>query len=180
MAGCIVLVVLGVIIFGVVKIKGCINDARERHEARVKQEQAEREAEERRIEAERRAQERSDRIRTFVMKEAPALCQAYQDLKSELANQNKRIAELRQAFREFDKSPESDPDYVRICKMRDEMAETLQTMRTKMEDAYLASRKFEAAPSRKDYEQLRKKILADGIQEAEAAQRRFDEMRRNK
>ena len=176
--GCAIL--LGVIVFAVVKINGCVENARAAREAKIKQEQEARMAEVKRIEIARQAQERSDRIWAFTEKEDPALCNAYRRLKVELENQNKRIDELRDAFRKFGKSPDTDPDYKRICKMRDEMTSTLQTMRTKMEDAYLAFRKFEASPSRKDNAELYQKILQDGMREAEAAQRRFDEMRRNK
>lgn len=61
-----------------------------------------------------------------------------------------------------------------------ETAESLKTMHAKIEDAYLASRKYEATPSKKEYAELRRKLLEDGLQEAEAAERRFKDMRKAK
>ncbi|MBR4172007.1 MAG: hypothetical protein IKR48_10185 [Kiritimatiellae bacterium] len=194
----VILISIWVIVFAVWGVK----EVKQRYEARVRQEQAEKEARERRerkvrivqkmkeqeiretrarrAKAERQAKERKERIQTFAVKEAPSLWNAYRNLREELANHEKRINELRETLLEFGISPDEDSDYKRICAMRDEMGLTLQTMWSKMEDAYIASRKFEAAPSRKDYEEQRRKILEDGIREAEAAQRRFDEMRKNK
>ena len=64
--------------------------------------------------------------------------------------------------------------------MRDEMAESLKTMRTKIEDAYLASCKYEATPGRKEYGELMRKALEDGIQEAEAAAARYERWSKTK
>jgi len=64
--------------------------------------------------------------------------------------------------------------------MRDEMIGVKTSLRRKIEDAYLAYRKFEATPSRKEYDALRRKTLEDGIQEAESAARRFTIMRNEK
>ena len=69
---------------------------------------------------------------------------------------------------------------MRICALRDDMVRSWKALRIKLEDAYIAARKYEAAPSRKDYQELHKKALEDGIQEADAAAAKFKEMRLNK
>ena len=64
--------------------------------------------------------------------------------------------------------------------MRDEMVAAVKSMRTKIEDAYLAYCKFQATPSRREYDELQRKILEDGIKEAEGAMKHFDQMRKAK
>lgn len=162
-----------------------------RYDARVAQRMAvekaaerQRQEEARRIQIEdaRKAAEdarlkRETRLREFAVKDAPALWKTYQDLQGAITEQGKRIADLGKTLEEFDKQPSQDADYVRICSMRDEMIVAARSMHTKIEDAYLAYCKFQATPSRKDYDELRRKIIEDGIKEAEAAAKRFDQMR---
>lgn len=131
-------------------------------------------------EAAKREAAREAKLRDFALMEAPVLWQTYQNLQGAIASQSQKIEELRKALTEFDRDPARDPDFQRICSLRDEMAESLKTMHAKIEDAYLASRKYEATPSKKEYAELRRKLLEDGLQEAEAAERRFKEMRNAK
>ena len=87
------------------------------------------------------------------------------------------IANLAKTLKDFEKDPGRDADYLRICSKRDEMVVSVKSMRTKIEDAYLAYCKFQATPSRREFDELQRKILEDGIKEAEVAAKRFDEMR---
>lgn len=161
-------------------------EAAERESQRVAQEEAERQARENeresaeRARAERQLEQREERLRTFTLKEAPVLWRTYQNLQAEIESQNKKIEELRTALESFGRDPDNDSDFGRICEMRDEMAESLKTMRTKIEDAYLASCKYEATPGRKEYGELMRKALEDGIQEAEAAAARYERWSKTK
>lgn len=132
------------------------------------------------VEIERRKEEKNDKVRAFALKEAPKVWEVYQSLNSEIDVQNEKIEELRKSLESFGRSPEQDTDFVRICALRDDMTRSRDALRTKLEDAYIAAKKYEAAPSRKDYQELHKKALEDGILEADAASARFKEMRRNK
>ncbi len=114
------------------------------------------------------------------MKDAPKVWAVYQSLQSEIDVQNGKIEELRKTLVAFGKEPEQDVDFQRICALRDDMTRSRKALRTKLEDAYIASRKYEASPSRKDYQELHKKALEDGIMEADAAEAKFKEMRLNK
>ena len=138
--------------------------------------------EKRRIQAEKkRIQEAKDeKIRSFALKEAPKVWAVYQSLQSEIDVQNGKIEELRKTLEAFGKDPDRDVDFQRICDLRDDMIRSRKALRTKLEDAYIASRKYEASPSRKDYQELHKKALEDGILEADAAEAKFKEMRLNK
>lgn len=148
---------------------------REEAEARAKAERA-RQARE----AAQREAAKEEKLRNFALKEASVLWEAYQNLQAAIVSQNEKIEDLRKTLTEFGMSPDSDSDFQRICSLRDEMVGSLKTMHTKIEDAYLASRKYEATPSKKEYAELRRKLLEDGLQEAEAAERRFKEMRNTK
>ncbi len=143
-------------------------------EQRLKEEAA-RQAEEKALE--RARQEREARLRDFAAKEIPALLKVYQDLHGAIVEQAKRIVDLEKTLKTFGKEPRQDADYIRICSMRDEMVGAHRAMHAKMEDAYIAYCKFKATPNRKDYDELYRKTLEDGIKAAEITAKRFDEMR---
>ena len=149
---------------------------------KAKKEEAARIAEVKRVQEEnkRRQEEKDEKIRSFALKEAPKVWAVYQSLQSEIDVQNGKIEKLRKTLVSFDKAPEQDVDFQRICALRDEMIRSWKALRTKLEEAYIASRKYEASPSRKDYQELHKKALEDGILEADAAEAKFKEMRLNK
>jgi len=155
-----------------------VAEAKRQQDARVDAERRRRE--EAAAEAKRKQSAKDDRVRTFALKEAPKVWSVYQSLQSEIDVQNDKIEELRKTLVAFDKSPEQDADFVRICALRDEMIRSRKAIRAKLEDAYIAAKKYEASPSRKDYQELHKKALEDGILEADAASAKFKEMRLNK
>lgn len=123
---------------------------------------------------------KADKIRTFALKEAPKLWDTYQALQSEINMQDGKIEDLRKTLVAFGKNPDHDQDFKNICAMRDDMLRSRQFMYTKLEDAYIAACKFAATPSRKDYNDLQKKAIEDGIKEAESAAAKFKELRLNK
>ena len=131
-------------------------------------------------EAKRRQEAKDDKIRSFALKDAPKIWAVYQSLQSEIDVQGGKIDELRKTLIAFGKQPELDEDFNRICAVREEMIRTRKTLRVKLEDAYIAAKKYETSPSRKDYQALHKKALEDGILEADQAEARFKEMRLNK
>lgn len=162
-----------------------LRKAHEEESARIAKANAEArriQEEKRRIQAEKkRIQEAKDeKIRSFALKDAPKVWAVYQSLHSEIDIQNGKIEELRKTLEAFGKDPDRDVDFQRICDLRDDMIRSRKALRTKLEDAYIASRKYEASPSRKDYQELHKKALEDGILEADAAEAKFKEMRLNK
>ncbi len=154
----------------------------EKKEAEERRQKAAAFAEAQRVQAEKkRIQEAKDeKIRSFALKDAPNVWAVYQSLQSEIVIQNGKIEELRKTLEAFGKDPWRDVDFRRICALRDDMIRLRKALRTKLEDAYIASRKYEASPSRKDYQELHKKALEDGILEADAAEAKFKEMRLNK
>ena len=132
------------------------------------------------IATKRRQMAKDAKIRAFALKDAPRVWSVYQALQGEIDMQNGKIEELRKTLVAFGKIPEQDVDFTRICSLRDEMVRSRTALRTKLEDAYIAAKKYEAAPSRKDYQALHIKAIEDGILEADAASAKFKEMRLNK
>lgn len=161
---------------------------RNRQEALVQWKQQEAQnAEQRRLaeearlaEEQRRKNEQEEKIRSFALKEASGVWAAYQALQSEIEVQNVKIEELRDTLVKFGKVPDEDADFKRITALRDDMIRSHKGLRKKLEDAYITWRKYEAAPSRKDYQELHRKAIEDGIREADAASEKFKEMRLNK
>ncbi len=149
-------------------------------EARRQQEVAVVKAKKEEAAARQRQQAKEDKIRTFALKDAPTVWNVYQSLKGEIDIQGRKIDELRETLTSFGRDPNQDSDFQRIMALRDEMIKSLNALHDKLEDAYIAARKYEAAPSRKDYQELHKKALEDGVKEADAATARFKEMRLNK
>lgn len=145
--------------------------------------------EQKRIAQERKAAEaakakalvdREERLRAFILREAPALWKTYQDLGAQIANQERQIEDLRSTLVAFEKAPEQDADFKKICRMCEEMSKVKSVLRKKIEDVYFACLKFEAMPSREEADELRRRTLEDGILEATSAVRRFNVMRDGK
>lgn len=204
--GCIGIVIIVVALHFIIKIGGCIYDeakeqvnkvtewrderlAKKAQEEELKKkqqaeiaraEEAKRQQEAAAAEAEQKQLAKDEKIQTFALKEAPKVWAVYQSLQSEIDVQNGKIDELRKTLVTFNKVPEQDADFNRICALRDEMIRSRKALRAKLEDAYIAAKKYEASPSRKDYQELHKKALEDGILEADAASAKFKEMRLNK
>ena len=206
MKGCLGIILAIVALHFILKIGGCILDsakekanelsewrdarlaekAKQDEEAKAKKDAAARVAEEKRqkaaaaAEAKRRQAAKDEKIQSFALKDAPRVWAVYQSLKSEIDVQGGKIEELRKTLVAFGKDPEQDMDFKRICALRDDMIHSRTALRAKLEDAYIAAKKYEASPSRKDYQELHKKALEDGILEADAAAAKFKEMRLNK
>jgi len=138
-------------------------------------------AENARIAEARRIQKAKDeKVQVFALKEAPKVWDVYQSLQSEIDVQVSKIEELRKTLETFGKVPEQDTDFIRICALRDEMIRSRQSLRTKLEDAYISAKKYEASPSRKDYQETMKRAIEDGINDANMAAERYKAMTRQK
>ena len=156
-------------------------DKKLEEKARRVEEKRTQDAENARIAEARRLQEAKDeKVQAFALKEAPKVWDVYQSLQSEIDVQGSKIEELRKTLEAFGKVPEQDTDFIRICALRDEMIRSRQSLRTKLEDAYIAAKKYEALPSRKDYQETMKRAIEDGINDANMATERYKAMTRQK
>ena len=175
--GCITVVAIVVVLVASSIIFSTIMSEREKKAAQVRLAAEEKQ---KREDAIKREEAKIDKIRRFALKETPSVWDAYQSLQSEVDVQNDKIKDLSKALREFDRVPEQDEDFVRIRELRDDMIRTRDALWKRLEDAYLAAKKFEAAPTSKSNEALLKKALFEGVAEAAAAEKKFKEMRQSK
>ena len=149
-------------------------------ERRTREEAARREAAQQKEAAAKREEAKADKLRTFALRDAPVIWKAHEQLKAAIVEQDVRIKDLAETLKEFDKNPETDSDYLAICAARGEMETSLKGIRRKLEEAYLAFCRFKATPSHKEYEELMRKALDDGMQAADAATRKFEQMKVDK
>lgn len=112
-------------------------------------------------------------LRPFAIKESPQLWTTVQSLRAEIDNRDKLIAQLAADLREFDRKPEDDPTYRELQVGSEQIACTLDNVYQKLEDAYIAYKKFQATPGRKEYADAMNRALEDGVHEAEATARRY-------
>lgn len=125
-------------------------------------------------------QGKEDKVRDFALKEAPSVWKAYQFLAGAIEERDKRIAELRKTLELFGLKADEDADVRRLLHVRDEMAASRDAIKAKLEEAYLQARKFAATPDRKEFDELRKKAVEDGINEAQTALKRYKAMKEQK
>lgn len=126
--------------------------------------------------ARKRDLHKEELLRKFALKEAPMVWKAVQDLQANISQMEANLAALKKELRDFGRDPEKDQDVVRLVQMHADMKASLDVLYQKLRDAYIASKKYEATPGRRDYEALRRKTIDDGIQEAELVVQRFKMM----
>ncbi len=127
-----------------------------------------------------RAATKEEKLRAFALAEAPAAWETYQTLAAEVELQSRRVETLRAELSEFGRSPEGDDDFRELSRQLQDMRVMRDNVVSRLEAAYIAARKCEATPGRRDLDELRRKALQDGIQEAESASWRFRQMREAK
>ena len=115
-------------------------------------------------------------LRMFALQEAPQLWQTVQSLRGEIVSRNKAMTQLAAELREFDRKPEDDTTYRELQVGREQIACTLDNVYQKLENAYIAYKKFQATPGRKEYADAMNRALEDGIHEAEMMESRFKKM----
>ena len=121
-----------------------------------------------------------DVLRSFALTESPVLWQTVQTLKAEKATRKAGLDKLCKEMREFGRNPELDPDVAALKSAYEGLDGSLAVIYGKIEDAYIAYKKMQATPGRKEYADLMKTALEDGIQEADSAVARYRSMSRNK
>ena len=127
-----------------------------------------------------RSPEQMQMLSDFAMRESPKIWQTIQSMRGEIAQSGAKIKRLRADFVEFDRDPDTDDDYKALVAGLQELKRAYGAIFDKLEDAYIAAKKYEASPSRKDYQDTMKRALEDGIQDAKMATERYKSMARQK
>ncbi len=130
--------------------------------------------------ARKRTPEQMQMLSDFAMKESPKIWQTIQTMRGEMADSGAKIKRLRADLIEFDRNPDTDEDYKALVDGLKELKRAYDAIFDKLEDAYIAAKKYEASPSRKDYQDTMKRALEDGIQDANMATERYKAMIRQK
>ncbi len=119
-------------------------------------------------------------LRTFALQESPELWQTVQALRAERESRTAGLNKLRAELIDFGRNPDDDPDYVALKVANDSLLDSLNAILMKLEDAYIAYKKFEATPTRREYGDVMRKVLADGLLDANEAEKRYIQMSRTK
>ena len=119
-------------------------------------------------------------LRTFALQESPELWQTVQTLRAERESRTARLKKLREELVDFGRNPDIDPDYVALKEANDGLLDSLNAIFAKLEDAYIAYKKFEATPGQREYGDFMRKTLTEGLQEATEAEKRYLQMSRTK
>ena len=124
----------------------------------------------------KRTAEQMQLLQDFALKESPQISQTIQLLRGEMTDSGAKLKKLRADLLEFDRNPDADEDYKALVAGLKELRHAYDAIFDKLEDAYIAAKKYEASPSRKDYQQTMKRALEDGIQDANMATERYKAM----
>ena len=119
-------------------------------------------------------------LRAFALQESPKLWQTVQALRAEHETRMAALVKLRVELIDFGRNPDADPDYVSLKAANDRLLESVNVIYAKIEDAYIAYKKFQATPGHKEYGDMMKRALEDGIQEADAAVAKYRTMFKGK
>lgn len=119
-------------------------------------------------------------VRAFMMNEAPAIKQCLDRLQAESTAHKEKIDELRRTLRSFGRNPEQDGDFKSICSFQRELLAEIENVSNRLISAYIASVKYNVAPSRKGLSELRASALRDGIDAATSAFARYEKMKGEK
>ena len=121
-----------------------------------------------------------DALRSFALVESPSLWQTVQMLKAEKASRKASLESLCKEMRDFGRDPETDPDVAALRASFADLDGSLATIYEKLEEAYIAYKKMQATPGHREYADMMKAALEDGVKEADATAARYREMSRSK
>ena len=128
----------------------------------------------------KRTPEQVQMLHDFAMKESPKIWQTIQAMRAEMTTSSAKLKSLREELQLFNRNPDADEDYNSLVAGLKELRRAYDAIFDKLEDAYIAAKKYEASPSCKDYQQTMKRALEDGIQDANMATERYKAMTRKK
>jgi len=126
------------------------------------------------------AEARHGRIMAFAERESPRLCRIYEQLKAEAETQSGKINDLKKTLAEFGEDAENDKDVRELIAQLETLQKSVVEIEKQMVCAYIAAKKYEAAPVRKEFESICRKAFDDGVVEAEAAIARYNELKKQK
>ena len=128
----------------------------------------------------KRSPEQIQLLQDFAIKESPKIWQTIQTMRAEMTDSAAKIKTLREELQLFGRNPESDEDYRSLVGGLKDLRRAYDAIFDRLEDAYIAAKKYAASPSRTDYHDMMKRALEDGINDATMATERYKAMTRQK
>ena len=119
-------------------------------------------------------------LQDFAIKESPEVWRIIQTMRAEISTNGAKLKQLRNELLEFDRNPDADEGYKSLDNGLREFSRAYDALLDSLEEAYIAYKKFEASPSHKDYQDVMKHAIENGIQEATMATERYKTMSRQK
>ena len=119
-------------------------------------------------------------LQDFAIRESPEIWRIIQSMRAEISTNDEKLKQLRNELLEFDRDPNADEGFKSLENGLRELRHAYETLLDRLEEAYIALKKFEASPSRKDYQDVMKCAIENGIQEATMATERYKAMSRQK
>ena len=117
-------------------------------------------------------------LRTFALKESPTLWETIQTMRAEIQVRDEEIEKYKHAAKEDHREYRTDPEFKRICHLRNLLVKNLRRVQDGLSSAYVLKKEYDAAPTKKELERLMRKALEDGILEAQMAGRRYEELKK--
>lgn len=124
-----------------------------------------------------RTKEAQFKLRDFALRESPVLWETLQYFRAEIEYQDGEIEKIKMLSAENDVDIKTDDAYQRVVALRNLLVKNLRVIEDRLCDAYLLKLKVQATPSDRDLENDLKKIMDDGILEAEAAGKRYRDLK---
>ena len=119
-------------------------------------------------------------LQDFAIRESPEIWRIIQTMRAEISTNGAKLKQLRNELLEFDRNPNADEGYKSLENGLRELRHAYDALLDRLEEAYIALKKFEASPSRKDYQDVLRLAIENGIQEATMATERYKAMFRQK
>ncbi|MBR4172006.1 MAG: hypothetical protein IKR48_10180 [Kiritimatiellae bacterium] len=158
-----------------------IRETRARHEKeRIQKQKTDADESNRAVESRQWNERQIAILRTFALQQSPKLWETVQVLQSDQKVHKEKLEQLCEELKLFGRDPDTDADCLALRRANDDIGKSIQVVYGKIEEAYLAFKKFEATPGRKEYSETMRRALEDGIKEAEATEHRYKEMTRQK
>ena len=114
----------------------------------------------------KRTAEQIQLLQDFAQKESPEVWRTIQSLRGKMAESARNLKRLRDQLIEFDRNPDLDEDYKALRFSLQDLRRAYDVTYDNLENAYIAAKKFEASPSRREYQDMMKKAFEDGVQNA--------------
>ena len=130
--------------------------------------------------AEKAVFEKDEARRSFALRESPVLWNAIEDLKASIVEQNGKIAKLEKTFADLGMDKNADEDYRALVVERDGMIKRLRAVEDELDQAYLASVKYEVSRGMAQKNEFERKASEDGVSEALQSRQKYDNLRKNK